>query len=70
MRNHFLPLVLACIAGATTLSAADPLLWYRRPAEKWGDAAITGPNVSASNGIIHVINQVIVPPSVVAALTS
>jgi uncharacterized surface protein with fasciclin (FAS1) repeats len=34
------------------------------------DAAITGPNVSASNGIIHVINQVIVPPSVVAALTS
>lgn len=34
------------------------------------DAAITSPNISASNGIIHVINQVIVPPSVVAALTS
>jgi len=34
------------------------------------DAAITSPNISASNGIIHVISQVIVPPSVVAALTS
>ncbi|UCH85682.1 MAG: fasciclin domain-containing protein [Candidatus Latescibacterota bacterium] len=34
------------------------------------DAAIDTPNISASNGIIHVITQVIVPPSVVAALTS
>jgi uncharacterized surface protein with fasciclin (FAS1) repeats len=34
------------------------------------DAAIVTPNISASNGIIHVINQVIVPPSVVAAITS
>jgi len=34
------------------------------------DAAIVVPNISASNGIIHVINQVIVPPSVVAAITS
>jgi uncharacterized surface protein with fasciclin (FAS1) repeats len=34
------------------------------------DAAITGANISASNGIIHVIDQVIVPPSVVAALTN
>lgn len=34
------------------------------------DAKITGANISASNGIIHVINEVIVPPSVVAALTS
>ena len=34
------------------------------------DAAIAAPNISASNGIIHVITQVIVPPSVVAALTS
>jgi len=34
-----------------------------------GDAAIVTPNISASNGIIHVIDQVIVPPSVVAALT-
>jgi uncharacterized surface protein with fasciclin (FAS1) repeats len=36
------------------------------------DAALQPPlvNVSASNGIVHVIDQVIVPPSVVAALTS
>jgi len=27
-------------------------------------------DISASNGIIHVIDAVIVPPSVVAALTS
>jgi uncharacterized surface protein with fasciclin (FAS1) repeats len=33
------------------------------------DAMIDTPNISASNGIIHVITQVIVPPSVVAALT-
>lgn len=33
------------------------------------DAVIDTPNISASNGIIHVITQVIVPPSVVAALT-
>jgi uncharacterized surface protein with fasciclin (FAS1) repeats len=34
------------------------------------DAAIDTPNISASNGIIHVITRVIVPPSVVATLTS
>jgi uncharacterized surface protein with fasciclin (FAS1) repeats len=34
------------------------------------DAAVTGPNNSARNGIVHIINQVIVPPSVVAALTA
>jgi uncharacterized surface protein with fasciclin (FAS1) repeats len=34
------------------------------------DAAIDTANISASNGIIHVITQVIVPPSVVAALTN
>jgi uncharacterized surface protein with fasciclin (FAS1) repeats len=34
------------------------------------DAMIDTPNISASNGIIHIITQVIVPPSVVAALTS
>ncbi|MEJ2205830.1 MAG: fasciclin domain-containing protein [Gemmatimonadota bacterium] len=34
------------------------------------DAAITGADNSARNGIVHVINQVIVPPSVVAALTA
>jgi uncharacterized surface protein with fasciclin (FAS1) repeats len=33
------------------------------------DASIVSPNISARNGIIHVIDQVIVPPSVVAALT-
>jgi len=34
------------------------------------DARITTPNISASNGIIHIIDQVIVPPSIVAALTA
>jgi uncharacterized surface protein with fasciclin (FAS1) repeats len=34
------------------------------------DAGIGPANVSARNGIIHVIDQVIVPPSVVSALTS
>ena len=34
------------------------------------DASIATPNITASNGIIHVISGVIVPPSVVAALTS
>lgn len=34
------------------------------------DASIDTPNISASNGIIHIITEVIVPPSVVAALTS
>lgn len=33
------------------------------------DAMIVGADISASNGIIHVINQVIVPPSIVAALS-
>jgi uncharacterized surface protein with fasciclin (FAS1) repeats len=32
------------------------------------DAKIISANISASNGLIHVIDQVIVPPSVVAAL--
>jgi uncharacterized surface protein with fasciclin (FAS1) repeats len=34
------------------------------------DASIATPDITASNGIIHVISGVIVPPSVVAALTS
>ncbi len=34
------------------------------------DASIVEPNLPASNGIIHLVNQVIVPPSVVAALTN
>jgi len=33
------------------------------------DANIVSADISASNGIIHVIDKVIVPPSVVAALT-
>jgi uncharacterized surface protein with fasciclin (FAS1) repeats len=33
------------------------------------DAAIVAADISASNGIIHVIDGVIVPPSIVAALT-
>ena len=33
------------------------------------DASIVTPNVPASNGIIHAIDAVLVPPSVVAALT-
>ncbi len=33
------------------------------------DASIVTPDVSASNGIIHAIDAVLVPPSVVAALT-
>ena len=34
------------------------------------DASIVSADISASNGIIHVIDGVIVPPSVVAAITS
>jgi hypothetical protein len=33
------------------------------------DATIVAADISASNGIIHVISEVIVPPSIVAALT-
>lgn len=34
------------------------------------DASIAAADISASNGIVHVIDGVIVPPSVVAALTN
>jgi uncharacterized surface protein with fasciclin (FAS1) repeats len=34
------------------------------------DAAIVSENVSASNGLIHIIDQVILPPSVVSTLLS
>ena len=34
------------------------------------DASVVAADISASNGIIHIISGVIVPPSVVAALTS
>jgi uncharacterized surface protein with fasciclin (FAS1) repeats len=40
------------------------------PLNARADAAITGPDNSARNGIVHIINQVIVPPSIVAALTN
>ncbi len=33
------------------------------------DARIVAPNNSASNGIVHVVDQVLVPPSVVAAVS-
>ncbi len=34
-----------------------------------GDASIVAANITASNGLIHVIDEVILPPSIVAALT-
>lgn len=48
----------------TDLSIRDGLTGIR------DDGRIDTPNISASNGIIHTITQVIVPPSVVAALTN
>jgi len=39
------------------------------PSDVRPNATITSPNNSATNGILHGIDQVIVPPSVVAALT-
>jgi uncharacterized surface protein with fasciclin (FAS1) repeats len=46
-------------------SIADGLTGVRA-----SDATIRAADISASNGIIHVIDEVIVPPSVVAALTN
>jgi uncharacterized surface protein with fasciclin (FAS1) repeats len=51
-------------AVRTDLSIEDGLTGLR------DDASIVSADISASNGIIHVISGVIVPPSVVAALTS
>ncbi len=48
----------------TDLSIKDGLTGLRE------DARIRDADISARNGIIHVIDQVIVPPSVVAAITS
>ena len=43
MRFVFLrSLVLLVVASAARLSAADPVLWYRNPAQKWGDALPVG----------------------------
>jgi uncharacterized surface protein with fasciclin (FAS1) repeats len=49
------------------LSVRDGLTGLRPDAELRPDLGV---NLSASNGVIHVIDQVIVPPSVVIALTS
>jgi alpha-L-fucosidase 2 len=43
MRNSFLCSILFLILSAPMqLSAADPVLWYRNPAQKWGDALPVG----------------------------
>jgi len=42
MRIVFLPSVLFCIAAVASLSAADPVLWYQHPAQRWGDALPVG----------------------------
>ncbi len=43
MRNAFLcSLLLLGLAAPVRLSAADPVLWYRHPAQKWGDALPVG----------------------------
>jgi alpha-L-fucosidase 2 len=42
MRNVFLHSLLFCIAAAAPLSAADPVLWYQHPAQRWGDALPVG----------------------------
>jgi uncharacterized surface protein with fasciclin (FAS1) repeats len=48
----------------TNLSIKDGLTGLRE------DARIRAADITARNGIIHVIDQVIVPPTVVAAITS
>jgi uncharacterized surface protein with fasciclin (FAS1) repeats len=57
------PLLEETFAVRTDGSIRDGLTGLR------DDAIIDTPNISASNGIIHIITEVIVPPSVVAALT-
>lgn len=57
------PLLSETFAVRTDLTIRDGLTGLR------DDARIVTPNISASNGIIHVIDAVIVPPSVVAAVT-
>ncbi len=58
------PLLGETFAVRTDATIRDGLTGLR------DDANIVSANISASNGIIHVIDQVIVPPSVVAALTN
>jgi uncharacterized surface protein with fasciclin (FAS1) repeats len=57
------PLLGETFAVRTDATIRDGLTGLR------DDASIVTPNVSASNGIIHAIDAVLVPPSVVAALT-
>ena len=43
MRRVFIPSVLFLyVAAAAPLSATDPVLWYRHPAQRWGDALPVG----------------------------
>lgn len=58
------PLLGETFAVRSNLSIRDGLTGLRT------DASIVTANITASNGIIHVISGVIVPPSVVAALTN
>lgn len=58
------PLLGETFAVRTDATIRDGLTGLR------DDASIVSANISASNGIIHVIDQVIVPPSIVAALTN
>lgn len=41
MRNRILYAFLVCVMAAP-LGAADPVLWYRHPAQRWGDALPVG----------------------------
>lgn len=59
------PLLGESFAVRTDLTIEDGLTAL----EVRDDAQIVAADFTASNGIIHVIDQVIVPPSVVAALT-
>jgi uncharacterized surface protein with fasciclin (FAS1) repeats len=58
------PLLGETFAVRTDLTIRDGLTGLRP------DARIATADISAKNGIIHVIDQVIVPPSVVSAMTN
>ena len=55
------PLDLKDNGAATTLNGA-PVVFDLSPSAKINNANITVTNVVASNGVIHVIDAVIVPP--------
>ena len=42
MRRGFIHSVVLFSLAAAALSAADPVLWYRHPASRWGDALPVG----------------------------